>query len=138
MSWSGSRQGALGVRRAFWAMSLFLGILSFATVGLIVGSSSPAWAPVFRISIRVAGHNAFPTGTVAKPYTAQLAATGGLLPVRWKLASGKLPSGLKLGVSTGKVAGKPTKKGRYAFVVQATDARKPPDIAKLTASITVK
>ena len=119
-------------------MHLLVGILAFATVGVVVGSAAPAGAPVISIRIRVAGHFGFPTGAVGKPYSAQLTASGGTKPFHWKVAAGKLPAGLKLNALTGKVTGKPTKRGRYAFIVQVADAHAPPRSAKLSVSITIK
>jgi Putative Ig domain len=128
----------MSVRRTFRAMGLILCLSVLTTAGLVAGGSVPAGAPTFTIIIQVAGHKGFPNGTVGKAYTAHLNARGGESPIHWKIASGKLPTGLKLGPATGTISGKPTKKGRYAFTVQATDSAKPPHTAKLAGAITVK
>ncbi len=62
------------------------------------------------------------SGTTNVPYNSQqLAATGGLPPYRWSLASGNLPSGLSLSTN-GLISGTPTVAGTSNFVVQVTDS----------------
>ncbi|MHB8216816.1 MAG: Ig domain-containing protein [Candidatus Sulfotelmatobacter sp.] len=58
----------------------------------------------------------------AIPYSASLTASGGQVPYQWSLASGSLPSGLKLGASTGTLSGSATKAGTFVFSVKSTDA----------------
>jgi hypothetical protein len=57
-------------------------------------------------------------------YSANLAASGGNLPLKWSLAagSGPLPPGLKLS-SKGVISGKATAPGTYPFVVQVKDKK---------------
>jgi len=63
-------------------------------------------------------------GKIKVNYAALLAATGGLAPYRWSLATGRqLPAGLALNGTTGLVAGKPLKAGTYSITVKVTDAR---------------
>ncbi|MBQ6019204.1 MAG: dockerin type I repeat-containing protein [Clostridia bacterium] len=55
-------------------------------------------------------------------YSAAVKATagnGGALT--WKVLSGKLPEGLKLAAKTGKITGKPTKKGTFDFVISVEE-----------------
>ena len=60
-------------------------------------------------------------GTTNVPYNSQqLAATGGLPPYYWSLASGVLPSGLSLSTN-GLISGTPTNAGTFSFGVQVTD-----------------
>jgi hypothetical protein len=94
--------------------------------------------PAFGIIIGTPGKASLPAGVIAKAYKAHLAAKGGLLPYHWKIASGKLPPRLTLNRTTGVIAGTPSKKGKYAFVVQVTDSAKPPRSAKRALSITIK
>ncbi|MBQ6981952.1 MAG: putative Ig domain-containing protein, partial [Synergistaceae bacterium] len=63
-----------------------------------------------------------------------LTASGGTSPYTWSIDSGKLPDGLSINKSTGKITGKPTKAGTYTFVIKATDANK----VAATKSYTVK
>lgn len=61
---------------------------------------------------------------VGKLYRSKVATLGGVAPVRVKVASGKLPPGVKLDPLTGALFGVPLKAGAYSFTVQATDALK--------------
>ena len=53
-------------------------------------------------------------------YNQALAATGGMTPYSWTLASGNLPAGLNLG-TTGVISGTPTGAGAASFTVQVKD-----------------
>lgn len=61
-----------------------------------------------------------PGGTVGAPYTAQLTATGGRAPYTFS-SQGVLPPGLSLSPS-GRLTGSPTRDGRFAATVIASDA----------------
>jgi Putative Ig domain len=64
-----------------------------------------------------------PTGTVGTAYQYQLAASGGVPPYSWALASGSspLPGGLTVS-SAGVVSGTPTASGTFGPQIQVTDA----------------
>jgi hypothetical protein len=79
----------------------------------------------------------FPPAKKGRAYSARLQSRGGRAPVRWKVASGKLPKGCKLDADTGAITGTPTAKGSSTAVIQATDSATPPKTAKLTVPITV-
>ncbi len=68
-----------------------------------------------------------PTAHIGQAYSAQLQATGGLPPYKWKKLS-TLPKGLKLNASTGQIAGTITSKkvapGNYSFSVMVSDHTK--------------
>jgi hypothetical protein len=66
--------------------------------------------------------SSIPSGVAGAPYSARLAASGGQAPYRWNVVSGVLPSGLKLDVNTGVLAGSPTGAGNYSFKIQGSDA----------------
>jgi len=62
-------------------------------------------------------------GTAYK--SAALKATGGTTPYTWKVTTGKLPKGLKLGATNGTIKGTAptgTKTGAYPFTVTVTDS----------------
>ncbi len=62
-----------------------------------------------------------PLGTPNTPYaTTTLAATGGIAPYVWTLASGALPTGMAL-ASNGVISGTPTSSGNFSFGVRVTD-----------------
>ena len=55
------------------------------------------------------------------PYTATLAAAGGVAPYSWTVVSGNLPAGLSLS-SAGAISGTPTVVGPSSFTIQVADA----------------
>jgi hypothetical protein len=63
--------------------------------------------------------------TGGEPYSASLAATGGISPYSWSVTSGSLPPGLTLNSSTGQISGTPDVAGTYSFTVTVTDAEFP-------------
>ena len=62
-----------------------------------------------------------PVAHVGKPYSAQLRARGGILPYRWRLTSGPLPSGLHL-LASGRVTGTPHRARKLGLSFRITDA----------------
>jgi autotransporter-associated beta strand protein len=60
-----------------------------------------------------------PGGNVGDVYSQTLAATGGVPPYTWSLASGTLPPGLTLG-SNGAISGTPSSSGTSNFTVRVT------------------
>lgn len=80
-----------------------------------------------------------PGGTVGVPYTATLAATGGVLPYTWSVNTGNLPDGLTLTTnpdSTGLISGTPTTYGPSTFTVKVADSEIPPATG-LSAPLTI-
>ena len=62
------------------------------------------------------------TTTRRDSYTGTPQASGGKSPYTWSVSSGKLPDGLKLNSSNGKITGSPTKAGTFTFTIKAKDA----------------
>ena len=58
---------------------------------------------------------------LGQAYQTTLATTGGVPPLKWKLARGKLPAGLRLS-QLGTLSGTPSKLGTHRLVVEARDA----------------
>jgi hypothetical protein len=77
-----------------------------------------------------------PDGTLNAQYSQTLAATGGVSPYRWTVASGTLPTGLLLSTA-GVISGMPSVSGSFSFTVQASDAESPAQAAKQALSITI-
>ncbi|MCX6589795.1 MAG: Ig domain-containing protein, partial [Acidobacteria bacterium] len=63
-----------------------------------------------------------PNGTRTTAYSQTVAATGGTGALTYSLASGSLPNGLTLSVSSGLLSGTPTLAGTYNFSLRATDS----------------
>ena len=59
---------------------------------------------------------------VASTYQMKLATVGGVQPVKWSVASGKLPPGLKLSQTTGTISGSPRQSGSFRVTLGARDA----------------
>ena len=76
-------------------------------------------------------------GNLTNPFSTQLAATGGVAPYSWSVASGTLPAGLSLS-SAGVLSGTPTVLGTSTFTVKATDSALPtPQTATEALTMTV-
>jgi len=76
-------------------------------------------------------------GHVGKQFSASVGFRGGLTPLRWSIASGKLPDGCTINAKTGTISGTPKTKGSYDSVVQALDAEKPAQKATIHLPITI-
>jgi Putative Ig domain len=68
--------------------------------------------------------SSLPTGFLRQPYTLQLQAQGGLLPLTWKLTGGFLPKGLQLNAD-GALSGTPMTKGEFRFTAAVRDSNQP-------------
>ena len=60
--------------------------------------------------------------SVAEEYNEVITAQGGSSPYRFRVSSGKLPTGLTL-LSGGRITGEPNRLGKYRFEVEVRDAR---------------
>jgi large repetitive protein len=60
--------------------------------------------------------------TVGRAYRAALRTTGGVKPLKWRVANGKLPAGVRLSPTLGTLAGIPKRAGTYRVTVEARDA----------------
>ena len=89
------------------------GLFSTAAFSLTINA-----APVPPI---IATSSPLPPGAIATAYTETLAATGGMTPYTWSVASGSLPTGLSLSPG-GVISGTPTAAGTANFSVQVTGA----------------
>jgi hypothetical protein len=88
----------------------------FATITV-----SPSAAPTSSPSLTIVSAS-LPSGTEGTPYTATLRASGGKTPYQWKIASGSLPTGLKLDSPGGAISGLTNQTGTFSFGVALSDA----------------
>jgi hypothetical protein len=77
-----------------------------------------------------------PTATADAPYSASLAATGGVSPYTWLLDGGALPTGLSLH-GNGTLSGTPKVAGTFNFTAEVTDSDNPTETATASLSVTV-
>ncbi|MCM2270910.1 MAG: putative Ig domain-containing protein [Thermoanaerobaculia bacterium] len=120
---------------------------SFGFTVAVADAQSPADTATRALSITVAAApvaplavttSSLPAGKRRKAYSQTLAATGGVTPYAWSLASGSLPPGLTLAASTGRISGKPTTAGTWGFTVRVTDSRSPAQSATRALSIRIQ
>jgi sugar lactone lactonase YvrE len=77
-------------------------------------------------------------GTAGSAFSQTLTAGGGFGPYTWAVASGSLPTGLRLDPATGVISGTPTAVGTTSLSVRATDQSLPAaQTATATISITI-
>ena len=105
-----------------WASPL---ILALALSGL--GQRPTPSIPASSIRI-VEAH--LPDCLLGEEYDAELHATAGSEPLKWEIAKGRLPAGLKLESATGRILGRCAAAGEVRFTVRVTDASKPPRTAE--------
>jgi len=108
--------------------------------GIVVSFVMSGADPTFSVVVptgRLVWPSNFPAGKVGTAYSSRLQSRGGKAPFHWKLVSGALAPGLTLNASSGAVTGKPTKKGTFTCIVQATDAESPPKVADISVSIKI-
>ena len=80
------------------------------------------WASTISVAPRVRIRaQRLPTARVAQLYGAQLASVGGAIPTVWKLARGRLPRGIRLVSSAGRLTGTPTEAGTHLVTFAVED-----------------
>ncbi|THJ20908.1 MAG: hypothetical protein CAF44_010420 [Nitrospira sp. CG24D] len=97
------------------------------TMQLIIGAAPPALAITT---------NFLSSGTVAQPYNASVAASGGTGTTTWDLAGGSLPVGLNLS-SSGVLTGTPTTAGTSSPTFRVRDSGTPQQSTQNTLPITI-
>jgi putative Ig domain-containing protein len=128
-AWSvakGSLPAGLALDAASGAIKGTPGVSGAFTVTLGV-SDAAGYSASVDVALTIVGRLAVATKQLASAevghfYRAKLASSGGQGPVKWSLASGKLPAGVFLDAKRGVLTGKPRKPGTYRFTVRATDS----------------
>lgn len=90
------------------------------SAGPQVASATLQAVPTLAIST-----SSLPSGTAGTPYTASLAATGGVTPYTWTLTSGALPAGLSFDGATGQISGTPSASAAATIIFVVSDAEQP-------------
>jgi hypothetical protein len=99
-----------------WQGARAMATLLHATLVSLGIVQEPATIPTLRVAPAT-----LTRGKEGKPFATRLVASGGTAPYRFARASGRFPSGVRLTVA-GRLTGRPTESGRFAFVVKVTDA----------------
>jgi large repetitive protein len=79
---------------------------------------------------------ALPSAVAGHTYGAKVAVRGGVAGLRWNIAAGSLPAGLKLGASTGRITGLPVRAGTFRITLRVRDALGA--VSKKTLSLRVR
>ena len=77
-------------------------------------------------SLAITTASTLPQGVVGSAYSQTLAATGGIPPYTWSVATGSPPAGLTLAASTGILSGTPSTHGSSTFTVRVRDSQSTP------------
>jgi hypothetical protein len=104
------------------ALGSLLALLVAVTGGAIpaCAQGAPAGNPPLAIKTFE-----LPPITLQQSYRFQIEATGGVPPLHWSIAKGKLPQGIYLDPSTGLLVGVPMEAGEFHMTVMVTDSARP-------------
>jgi uncharacterized protein (TIGR03437 family) len=86
------------------------------------GGAAQAFTIVVTSGVSITTTGPLPSGVAGTAYSTTLAASGGVPPYHWSLASGALPGGLALDAASGRIAGTLSAAGTFAFTVQVADS----------------
>jgi hypothetical protein len=117
---------------------------SYSFVLQVTDSGSPPYILTVPVTIQVTPQPLADFGPPLSPaavnvlYHSQIPASGGTPPYTWSIASGRLPLGLTLDLSTGYIDGTPTQVGTVNFVARVTDSGNPPQVASANDFIQVR
>jgi len=98
---------------------------------------SRTFAITINPNLSITTTSALPRGTAGEFYSHQLTAKGGNPPFTWTIASGELPSGMKL-TTAGSLEGIATDDGVFRFSVQAADSLQAKATAQLSLTMAAK
>jgi len=111
------------------------------TIGLTDSEHPPAVATA-GLTIQINASlsittSSLPDGKTGIPYSATLAATGGIAPYKWSVTQGSLPAGLMLDTSAGVISGTPMGPGTTNFTIGVSDSANPVENATVALSIVI-
>jgi Subtilase family/Putative Ig domain len=136
-SWSGaqSNSGTLTVNPAAIGSYTY----TLACTGSAGTQTSSALLTVKAVQPLILSTSSLPAGMVGSSYSATLAASGGITPYTWSLASGTLPAGVSLNATSGTLSGTPTvAAAATALTFKVTDAEQPAQSKTASLSLTIK
>jgi len=115
----------LGVKGSIEGTPRVAGTYHFEAKSRDTEARSLSWettlSVVPRLRIRT---QRLPAATVARFYSADLTATGGVAPKVWKLTRGRLPRGIRLAGALGRFTGTPQETGSHLVTVEVSDVLK--------------
>ena len=110
----------------------------------VTDSSAPALTQTVNLTLTISpaalsiSTSLLPAGQVGTGYSATLAATGGVTPYTWSLASGTLPSGLTLNSASGAITGTLTASVTNSpLTFKVTDSSSPAQSKTVNLSLTI-
>ena len=119
VTWASSSTSVATINSAGLATAVNAGSTTIsATLGTVTGSTTLT-VQTTPLTITT---TSLPGGNLNVAYTATLAASGGVTPYTWSIASGALPTGLSLAGGTGVISGTPTATGTFSFTARVTAA----------------
>lgn len=97
----------------------------------VTDSSSPPETAAVNVALRIERPitlitRALPQAMTGTRYQFQLQARDGRWPLRWEVAGGGLPPGLRLDPNSGLLSGIPTEGGEFNFAIRISDSSNPP------------
>lgn len=109
---------------------------SLGATGVLTNTVMIEREPNILVFSPVAG--ALPDAMAGEDYAAPIVATGGVAPMVYGIASGAMPAGMVLNISTGELTGplKSGTQGRYTFAIQATDGNGDTGTTSYTLAVT--
>lgn len=114
---TGGFQAGAGIAFQVWRFSFDRNVPDLFSKEWTIAKASGSAPPQISTS-------SLPDATAARPYSATLAAIGGIRPFAWRVTKGSLPAGLTLNATSGQISGTPTATGTSAFTVTVTDAKR--------------
>jgi hypothetical protein len=112
---------------------------AFTLTAHVVDASGAAKDVSVRLVVRprlAIATKALPSAASGHAYKVKVAVRGGVAGLRWSIASGSLPTGLKLGASTGRITGVPAHAGAFRITLRVRDALGA--VSKKTLSLRVR
>src|ERR1700733_2941311 len=113
-------------------------IAKLCALGLLLAGCSSSTDVTPTATALSISTTALPGGQVGSAYSAALAASGGVSPLSWSIASGTMPAGLSLSATTGVISGTPTAALTTAsLTIVVQDSGSPLQMKATTLALTI-